>query len=52
MITHTEERIIKLAKRGLSVKSIARKIGRPDDHQRVLEALKRARIPLPKEETE
>ena len=36
---HTHERIIKLARRGLSPESIARKIGRPGDVERVREAL-------------
>ena len=42
--THTEERILKLARKGLSPAQIARKIGRPSDIPRVLEALKRAGI--------
>ena len=36
---HTHERIIKLARKGLSHDSIARKIGRPGDVERVQEAL-------------
>ena len=36
---HTHERIIKLSRRGLSHDSIARKIGRPGDVERVQEAL-------------
>ena len=39
---HTHERIIKLARRGLSHDSIARKIGRPGDVERVKEALDKA----------
>jgi hypothetical protein len=36
---HTDERIRKLAARGLSVETIARKIGRPDDVARVHKVL-------------
>jgi len=38
---HTDERIRKLAARGLSTESIARKIGRPGDVARVQRALER-----------
>ena len=37
---HTDERIRKLHKKGLSVEQIARKIGRPGDVERVEQALK------------
>ncbi len=42
--SHTEARILKLHKKGLSVESIARKIGRPgpEGEERVRTALKRA----------
>jgi len=39
---HTDERIIKLHRRGLTAEQIARKIGRPDDVARVIAALARA----------
>jgi len=41
MISHTDQRILKLARKGLSLESIARKIGRPGDVERVLKALER-----------
>lgn len=46
---HTDERIRKLAARGLSVEQIARKIGRPGAHARVRQALK---LPEPAPATE
>lgn len=46
--THTDARIVKDFRRGCSVERIARKIGRPDDVQRVREALQRAGL-LPQE---
>ena len=41
MVGHTDDRIRKLFSRGLSLGSIARKIGRPGDIRRVLRALPR-----------
>lgn len=41
-MSHTDARIEKLAGRGVAVPSIARKIGRPGDVERVLAALERA----------
>jgi len=41
MFSHTDARIVKMWLRGVSVRSIARKIGRPDDIARVLEAINR-----------
>jgi len=38
---HTDKRIAKLARRGLSVEQIARKIGRPKDLERVMGVLER-----------
>jgi hypothetical protein len=38
---HTDKRIIKLHKAGLTPEQIARKIGRPGDVERVQQALKR-----------
>ena len=37
--THTHQRIIKLHRRGLLPEQIARKIGRPGDVARVMDAL-------------
>ena len=38
-INHTDERIKKMLARGLSPEQIARKIGRPDDIQRVVRVM-------------
>lgn len=40
-MNHKDERIAKLFAKGLSVKQIARKIGMPDNEQRVIEGLER-----------
>ena len=40
----TDDRILKLAQRGVRCESIARKIGRPGDLARIHEALARARF--------
>ncbi len=42
--THTDKRIIKLARKGLTPTQIARKIGRPGDTERVWAALKRLEL--------
>lgn len=39
--SHTTKRIRKLAKKGLTPEQIARKIGRPGDIERVLQALEK-----------
>ncbi len=41
--SHTDLRILKLHRRGLTPEQIARKIGRPGDVERVRDALKRAK---------
>jgi len=43
-MNHADERIKKMFHRGLSLATIARKLGRPGDIQRVLDGLKRAGI--------
>ena len=40
----TDARIIKLARQGMTLDRIAKRIGRPDDLQRVRDALERAGI--------
>lgn len=40
-VSHTDKIIIKLHKQGLSIHRIARRIGRPGDHERVRQALER-----------
>lgn len=40
-MSQTEARILKLAKRGLSPEQIARKIGRPNDVERVKKTLEK-----------
>jgi len=42
----TDARIVKLARQGATPERIAKRIGRPDELARVLEALKRAGIPV------
>lgn len=39
--THTDKIIVKLHRQGLSIERIARRIGRPGDHERVKQALER-----------
>jgi len=41
VMSHTDKRILKLSAKGLSEESIARKIGRPGDVERVRKALNR-----------
>lgn len=41
-MNHTDERVLKLFRRGVSIPAIARKIGRPDDFERVRAALRRS----------
>ncbi len=48
--THTEKRINKLFKRGLDAGQIARKIGRPDDVERVLRVIQNDSALLPREQ--
>ena len=46
-MNHTDLRILKEHRRGLTPEQIARKIGRPGDVQRVREALERAGLKFP-----
>ena len=39
--TQTDKIIVKLHRQGLSIESIARRIGRPGDHERVKQAIER-----------
>ena len=41
VLNHTDQRIIKLYKRGLSLRSISNKIGRPGDIERVKKAIRK-----------
>ena len=43
-MNHADERIKKMFNQGLPLATIARKLGRPGDTQRVLDGLKRAGI--------
>ena len=49
---HTDARIGKLFKRGLTLESIARKIGRPGETERVIKGLERLGIEVSEEPTE
>lgn len=40
-VSHTDKVIIKLHRQGISIAKIARRIGRPGDHERVRQALER-----------
>ncbi len=42
-VSHTDKLIIKLHRQGVSIERIARRIGRPGDHERVRQALERAK---------
>jgi hypothetical protein len=39
--SHTDKLIVKLHRQGVSIPRIARRIGRPGDHERVKQALER-----------
>lgn len=41
--SHTDKLIVKLHRQGVSIPRIARRIGRPGDHERVKQALERAK---------
>lgn len=44
-LNKTDQRILKLFRKGLTLKRITQRIGRPGDFDRVIKALQRAEIP-------
>lgn len=40
-VSHTDKLIVKLHRQGVSIERIARRIGRPGDHERIKQALER-----------